>query len=60
LAGSGFTGLGALWDFTHAGMPAADAEYAVVTAAGAHSATFSPQEGGAQAPDYMTCAVIFQ
>jgi hypothetical protein len=60
LAGSGFTGVGPLWDFTHAGMPAAAAEYAIITSSGAHTATFSPQEGGSEYPDYMTCAAIFQ
>jgi hypothetical protein len=63
LAGSGFTGVGPLWDFTHAGIPAAAAEYSIITTSGAHTATFSPQEGGGQIPpqypDYMTTAAIF-
>ena len=50
---------GSLWDFTGSGKPAATAEYALVASAGAHTTTFSPQEGGPQYPDYMTSAVIF-
>jgi hypothetical protein len=53
-----------LWTFTLSGKPtggpAAGAEYAIITSSGAHTATFSPQEAGSQAPDYMTCAAIFQ
>jgi hypothetical protein len=60
LAGIGFTSLGSLWDFTRAGRPAAGAEFAMITSAGAHTATFNPQEGGAEAPNYMTCAAIFR
>ncbi|HWX30518.1 MAG TPA: hypothetical protein VNZ53_24130 [Steroidobacteraceae bacterium] len=60
LAGSAFTGVGPLWDFTHAGNPAAYAEYAIIATSGPHTATFSPQEGGSEYPDYMTCAAIFQ
>jgi len=62
LVGSGFINAlssGSLWDFTSSGKPAASAEYALVASAGAHTATFSPQEGGPQYPDYMTSAVIF-
>jgi hypothetical protein len=66
LAGSGFTGVGPLWDFTHAGMPAAAAEYLLITSSGANTATFSPQEpssplvSGSEFPDYMTCAAVFR
>jgi hypothetical protein len=60
LAGSGLIGVGSFWDFTRLGRPAASAEYAIITSSGAHTATFSPQEAGAQAPDYMTSAAIFQ
>jgi hypothetical protein len=63
LAGSGFTGVSSpLWDFAQKPTPpgpAAGAEYAFITSSGAHTATFSPQEGGLQFPDYMTCAAIF-
>src|SRR5258708_39419708 len=58
-AGSGFGDLGSLWDFTGTGKFAARAEYSLVLAPGAHTATFSPQEGGQQSPDYMTPAAIF-
>jgi hypothetical protein len=60
LAGSGLIGAGPFWDFTRLGRPAASAEYVIITSAGAHTATFSPQEPGTQAPDYMTSAAIFQ
>jgi len=64
LAGSGFTSVARpLWDFAQTPTPpgpSAAAEYALITASGAHTAAFSPQEGGAQFPDYMTCAAIFQ
>jgi hypothetical protein len=66
LAGSGFTSVARpLWQFaqsvTHpTGGPSAGAEYALISSSGAHTASFSPQEGGAQFPDYMTCAAIFQ
>ena len=64
LAGSGFTSVASpLWDFAQTPTPpgpSAAAEYALITASGAHTAAFSPQEGGAQYPDYMTCAAIFQ
>jgi hypothetical protein len=66
LAGSGFTSVARpLWHFAQVppiltGGPSAGAEYAFITSSGAHTATFSPQEGGSQAPDYMTCAAIFR
>jgi hypothetical protein len=56
--GSGFTDAGTLWDFTGHGTPAARAEYALVSTAGPQTATFDPQEGGPQSPDYMTCAIV--
>ena len=59
LIGTGFTDAGLLWDFSKSGKPAAHAEYSVVSSAGQHVATFDPQEGGPQSPDYMTCAAIF-
>jgi hypothetical protein len=59
LVGSGFSDAGSLWDFTKTGKPSGRAEYALISSAGAHTATFSPQEGGAQYPDYMTSAVMF-
>jgi hypothetical protein len=58
LPGSGFTDAGSLWDFTGQGRPAARAEYARVTSTGPRTATFDPQEGGLQSPDYMTCAIV--
>jgi hypothetical protein len=64
LAGSGFTSVARpLWNFAPiptTGGPAAAAEYLLITSSGAHTATFSPQEGGSQFPDYMTCAAVFQ
>jgi hypothetical protein len=59
LPGSGFTDLGALWDFTKSGKPAARAEYSSVSSSGAHTAPFTPQEGGQQSPNYMTLGAIF-
>jgi hypothetical protein len=59
LAGSGFFDLGSLWDFTQTGRLSARAEYALISSSGAHTATFSPQEGGQQSPNYMTPAAIF-
>ena len=58
LVGSGFTDEGSLWNLTTKGF-AARAEYKLVISAGAHTATFSPQEGGPQDPDYMTSSAIF-
>jgi hypothetical protein len=58
LDGSGFTDEGSLWNLTTKGF-AARAEYKLITSAGAHTATFSPQEGGPQDPDYMTPSAIF-
>ena len=64
LVGSGFTDVVSLWDLTTKGF-AARAESALVTAAGAHTATFSPQENSGatqnppQYPDYMTSSAIF-
>jgi hypothetical protein len=61
LTGAGFTAVltsGTLWDFTKTGKPSASAEYAHVSGTGAQTATFSPQETGAQLPDYMTTAVV--
>jgi IPT/TIG domain-containing protein len=62
LVGTGFTDLGLFWDFKNVGKPSARAEYTLVTSAGAHTATFSPQESGGtnQVPNYMTPAVIFK
>jgi hypothetical protein len=66
LAGSGFTSVASpLWHFAQSvtqptNGPSAAAEYLLITSSGAHTATFSPQEGGTQFPDYMTCAAIFQ
>jgi hypothetical protein len=64
LASSGFTSVARpLWNFAPVpttGGPAAAAEYLLITSSGAHTATFSPQEGGSQFPDYMTCAAVFQ
>jgi hypothetical protein len=65
LAGSGFTSVARpLWQFAQSvtqptGGPSAGAEYELITSPGAYTATFSPQEGGTQYPDYMTCAAIF-
>jgi hypothetical protein len=59
LAGSGFGDLGSLWDFTKTGKFSARAEYSLISSSGAHTATFSPQEGGQQSPNYMTPAAIF-
>ncbi len=59
LPDSTFTDLGALWDFTKGGKPAARAEYSSVSSSGAHTATFSPQEGGPQSPNYMTLGAVF-
>ncbi len=58
LVGSGFTDAGSLWDLTTRGF-AARAESRLITSAGTHAATFSPQEGGPQNPDYMTASAIF-
>ena len=59
LVGTGFSDAGSLWDFNNNGTFAGRAESAVISTAGSHTATFSPQEGGTQKPDYMTTAVIF-
>jgi hypothetical protein len=59
LPGSGLSDLGALWDFTKSGKPAARAEYSSVTSSGTQTATFSPQEGGPQSPNYMTLGAVF-
>jgi hypothetical protein len=59
LAGGGFVDLGSLWDFTNTGKFSARAEYLLISSSGAHTATFSPQEGGQQSPNYMTPAAIF-
>jgi hypothetical protein len=59
LPGSGLTDLGALWDFTKSGKPAARAEYSSVSSPGTHTATFSSQEGGPQSPNYLTLGAIF-
>jgi hypothetical protein len=59
LAGGGFGDLGSLWDFTKTGKLSARAEYSLISSSGAHTATFSPQEGGQQSPNYMTPAAIF-
>ncbi len=59
LAGTGYTDAGAFWDFTKTGKPAARAAYAPIVGTGPYTAVFSPQEGGSQDPDYMTCAAIF-
>jgi hypothetical protein len=59
LPGSGLTDLGALWDFTKSGKPAARAEYSSVSSSGTQTATFSPQEGGPQSPNYMTLGAVF-
>src|SRR5258708_11198160 len=59
LAGSGFGDLGSLGDFRGTGKFAPRAGDYWVLAPGAHTATFSPQEGGQQSPDYMTPAAIF-
>ena len=63
LVGSGFTDAGIWWDFQakigQPSKPSARAESMVISSAGAHTATFSPQEPSSPAPDYMTTAVIF-
>ena len=59
LIGTGFTDAGQFWDFTNGGKPAARAEYSLETSSGAHTATFDPEEGGSQYPDYMTTGVFF-
>jgi hypothetical protein len=59
LAGSGFNDLGPLWDFTQTGKSAARAEFEFISSSGTQTATFSPQEGGQQSPNYMTAVAIF-
>ena len=59
LVGTGFTDAGQFWDFTNGGKPAARAEYLLETTSGAHTAIFSPEEGGTQHPDYETTGVLF-
>src|SRR5258708_23883583 len=59
LAGSGFGDLGSLWDFTKTGKFSARAEYSLISTSGPHPATFSPQEGAPQSPNYITPAAAF-
>jgi uncharacterized repeat protein (TIGR03803 family) len=62
LVGGGYTDAGSLWNYNSSGWTngySGRAESATVSSAGSHVATFSPEEGGAQNPDYMTTAVIF-
>ena len=62
LTGAGFTNgsaSGTLWDFYKKGDSSASAEFAPISCAGTWTATFSPEETGAQLPDYLTAAAIF-
>jgi hypothetical protein len=59
LVGACCTDAGSFWAFATSSKPSARGEYTGISSAGSHTVFFSPQEGGAQHPNYMTVATIF-